>query len=250
MSRPRRPAAALEVDDLRAGYDRTEVLHGVSLQAGAGECIAIIGRNGAGKSTLLSAIAGFVRVSGGRVVLDQRDVTKIKGHARVRLGLASSMEGHRVFHPLSVKDNLEVAAFGGRIKGSEMRDEMSRVFDLFPILAQRSSQKAGTLSGGQQQMLAIAQSLMTRPSLLLLDEPSAGLAPKLVDELFAGLSRLATDRTLTLVIVEQVVADVLRIADRGYVLNLGQVAMQANASDLACDPEVVRAYIGQGVTTP
>jgi branched-chain amino acid transport system ATP-binding protein len=249
VTEPGRRAAELIVRDLRAGYGRTEVLHGVSVRAEPGECVTVLGRNGAGKSTLLNAIAGFVHVSGGSVELAGRDITRVKPHSRVGLGLSSTMEGHRVFHMQTVRDNLEIAAYGGGYGRSDKAREMSRVCELFPILAERFSQRASTLSGGQQQMLAIGQALMTRPSVLILDEPSAGLAPILVSDLFSSLSELAAERELTIVIVEQMVTEVLRISDRGYVLNLGEVVTEGSAHDLARDPAVIRAYIGQGFST-
>ncbi len=245
MSRQATGPGRLEVTDARACYDRTEVLHGVSIHAEPGECVAIVGRNGAGKSTLLNAIAGSVRLTRGSIRLGESDITRLKPHLRVRRGLGSTMQGHRVFQMQTVLDNLQIAGQGVGRKRSEVSPDIDRVYELFPILAERSGQKASTLSGGQQQMLAIAQTLMTRPSVLLLDEPSAGLAPLLVAELFRSLTRLTVENDLTILIVEQVVSDVLRIANRGYVLNLGEITLEGSSSELATNPEVLDTYIGR-----
>jgi branched-chain amino acid transport system ATP-binding protein len=247
MSSSNLSAGRLTVTDLRAAYGRTEVLHGVSIHADPGECVAVIGRNGAGKSTLLNAIAGSVKVTGGSIVLDDQELGKLKTYERVKLGLSSTMEGHRVFLRQSVRDNLEIAGYLNRHSREVVQDQIQQVCGLFPILAERWNQQAGALSGGQQQMLAIAQSLMTRPSLLLLDEPSAGLAPLLAAELFESLLRLVAEGTLTVVIDEQAESEVLRVATRGYVLNLGQVVTEASASTLMNDPDVADAYIGRMV---
>lgn len=239
-------AAHLQVRELRAAYGRTEVLHGVSIRAEPGECVAIVGRNGAGKSTLLSAIAGTVRVTGGSVTVGGAELSGLKPYQRVRLGLGSTMEGHRVFAQLTVEDNLIIAGRAGGRDKAEFGTDLCQVVELFPVLAEKAKRKAGTLSGGQQQMLAVGQALMTRPSVLLLDEPSAGLAPLLVTELFDALRRLLAREDLTVVIVEQAVSEVLRIVSRGYVLNLGSVAMEGTADELATDPEVASTYVGRG----
>lgn len=240
--------ARLEVRDARACYERTEVLHGVSIHADPGECVAIVGRNGAGKSTLLNAIAGSVRLTGGSVQLGDRDISRLKPHLRVRRGLGCTMQGHRVFQMQTVLDNLRIAGQGVGRRRLEISPDIDRVCELFPVLAERSAQKASTLSGGQQQMLAIAQTLMTRPSVLLLDEPSAGLAPLLIAELFRSLSKLTVENDLTIVIVEQVVSDVLRIANRGYVLNLGEITLEGSSNELATNPEVLDTYIGRATS--
>lgn len=245
MTRGADPAGRLEIRDVRAGYGGTEILHGVSLYAEPGECVAIVGRNGAGKSTLLNAIAGTVRVTGGAMRLGDVDLLNLKPHERVRRGLGSTMEGHRVFASMTVADNLAIAGRAGGRSPITFDADMERVLELFPILSDRADRKAATLSGGQQQMLAISQALMTRPSVILLDEPSAGLAPLLVTELFAGLQALLDSQDLTVVIVEQAVSQVLRIATRGYVLNLGSVVLEASASELANDPEVASTYVGR-----
>jgi branched-chain amino acid transport system ATP-binding protein len=243
------PGQALLVEDLRVAYGRTEVLHGVSISAAAGECVAVIGRNGAGKSSLLNAIAGVATMTGGSVRLDGHDITKLKPHQRVSRGLSLTMEQRRIFRLQSVTDNLEVAAVVAGARRPSLADEIDRVYTLFPVLKTKAKRPASTLSGGEQQMLAIAQSLMSRPSVLLLDEPSAGLAPKLVGEVFDTLALLRQEG-LTIVVVEQVVSEALRLASRGYVLNLGEVVLEGLSADLAVDPEVARVYLGHAAASP
>jgi branched-chain amino acid transport system ATP-binding protein len=224
-------------------YGRTEVLHGVSISVPAGECVAVIGRNGAGKSSLLNAIAGVATTTRGQVRMDGQDITRLRPDQRVSRGLSLTMEQRRIFRLQSVTDNLRVAAFVAGARRPSLPDEIDRVYTLFPVLKTKARRAASTLSGGEQQMLAIAQSLMSRPSVLMLDEPSAGLAPKLVGQVFDTLALLSSEG-LTIVIVEQVVAEALRIASRGYVLNLGEVVLEGSSADLAADPEVARVYLG------
>jgi branched-chain amino acid transport system ATP-binding protein len=237
------PGRALLVQDLRVAYGRTEVLHGVSISASAGECVAVIGRNGAGKSSLLNAIAGVATMTGGSVSIDGQDISRLKPHQRVGRGLSLTMEQRRIFRLQSVTDNLLVAAVVAGARRPSLAGEIDRVYALFPVLKNKAKRPASTLSGGEQQMLAIAQSLMSRPSVLMLDEPSAGLAPKLVGEVFDTLALLNREG-LTIVVVEQVVSEALRIASRGYVLNLGNVVLEGPSAELAANPEIARVYLG------
>jgi branched-chain amino acid transport system ATP-binding protein len=232
----------LDVDGLAAAYGAMEVVHGVSLEVRRGEVAVIIGANGAGKSTTLRAIAGLVRASRGRVGFEGRDLVGRPAHWIARHGIALVPEGRLIFPDQSVLDNLRLGAYGRRDGG--VAEDLERQLDRFPILRERRRQPAGTLSGGEQQMLAIARSLMARPRLLLLDEPSLGLAPRLVAEVFAALARLR-DESLTLLVVEQMAEAALEIADRGYVLERGRIVLAGRAGELARDERVARAYLGQ-----
>ncbi len=232
----------LDVDGLAAAYGAMEVVHGVSFQVARGEVAVIIGANGAGKSTTLRAIAGLVRASRGRVGLEGRDLVGRPAHWIARHGIALVPEGRLIFPDQSVLDNLRLGAYGRRDRG--VAEDLERQLDRFPILRERRRQPAGTLSGGEQQMLAIARSLMARPRLLLLDEPSLGLAPRLVAEVFAALARLR-EEGLTLLVVEQMAEAALEIADRGYVLERGRIVLAGRAGEIARDERVARAYLGQ-----
>ncbi|MEM8664347.1 MAG: ABC transporter ATP-binding protein, partial [Pseudomonadota bacterium] len=212
----------LSVSGLKVAYGRIEVLHGIDLEVRAGEAVAIIGANGAGKTTLMKAVAGILPPSAGCIVHEGEDITRMPAHLRVARGLALVPEGRQVFGPLSVRDNLRLGAFRGGVDRSGL-DEMEA---LFPILGERRHQAAGSLSGGQQQMLAIARALMSAPRLLLLDEPSMGLAPKIVEQIFVALDQKRREIGLTVVLVEQNVAAALRFADRGLVMETGRVALR------------------------
>jgi branched-chain amino acid transport system ATP-binding protein len=236
----------LEVEGLVAGYGKVRVLRGVSISVPRGRLVTLIGSNGAGKTTMLRALSGMIRPTGGRIVLGGEDITGLPSHAITRRGLAHSPEGRRVFASLSVADNLLLGAFprltGGRPRGDVRRDQ-ERMFEMFPRLAERRGQDAGTLSGGEQQMLAMARALMLNPEVLLLDEPSMGLAPRLVEEVFATIARLKAVRT-TMLLVEQFAAAALEVADYGYVLENGAVTMAGDAAALKGDPAVRAAYLG------
>ena len=232
----------LEVRDLTAAYGRMAVLHGVSLQVARGEMAVIIGANGAGKSTTLRAVAGLVAATRGEIRCEGRELVGRAAHRTARDGIALVPEGRLIFPDQSVLDNLRLGAYGRRDGG--VVEDIERQLDRFPILRERRRQPAGTLSGGEQQMLAIARSLMARPRLLLLDEPSLGLAPRLVDEVFAALARLR-EEGLTLVVVEQLAEAALAIADRGYVLERGRIVLAAPARELLRDERVARAYLGR-----
>ncbi|WP_108659023.1 ABC transporter ATP-binding protein [Acuticoccus kandeliae] len=231
----------LAVEDLSAAYGRIEVLHGVSLKVDPGEIVAIVGANGAGKTTLMKTIAGVHPAGGGRIRLDGEDVTRLPAHKRVGRGLSLVPEGRQVFAPLSVADNLALGAF--RSEGDVAADRAA-MEALFPILAERRAQTAGGLSGGQQQMLAIARAMMARPRLLLLDEPSMGLAPIVIKDIFRALAERHRSSGLTVLIVEQNVAAALSLADRGYVLETGRLVAEGRSEDLLADPAIQRAYLG------
>ncbi|HLI25522.1 MAG TPA: ABC transporter ATP-binding protein [Chloroflexota bacterium] len=234
-------APLLRIAELVVRYDRATVLHGISLAVEPGELVAIIGANGAGKTTTLRAIAGQIPVAGGQIVLAGRDVTPLPAHERARLGIALVPEGRRVFPRLSVEQNLRLGAYTRR--DGEVAADLARMGELFPVLAERARQPAGTLSGGEQQMLAIARALMARPRIVLMDEPSMGLAPRVVTEIYriiGSLKRMGT----TILLVEQNARKALRVADRGYVLETGRLTLEAPAAALAADPRVQRAYLG------
>ncbi|HYZ64749.1 MAG TPA: ABC transporter ATP-binding protein [Acetobacteraceae bacterium] len=236
----------LVVEGLVAGYGKVQVLHGLDLEVEEGRLVTLIGSNGAGKTTTLRALSGMIRPEAGRIVLDGKDITGLPSYAITRRGLAHSPEGRRVFAGLSVSDNLVMGAFprltGGRPRGDVSAD-LDRMFALFPRLKERRAQLAGTLSGGEQQMLAMARALMLNPSVLLLDEPSMGLAPRLVGEVFATIARLKEAR-VTMLLVEQFAAAALGVADFGYVLENGRLAASGPALALRNDPAVRAAYLG------
>ena len=236
----------LIVENLYAGYGKVQVLHGLSMQVPDGKLVTLIGSNGAGKTTTLRALSGMIQPTGGRISLGGADITGLPSHAITRRGLAHSPEGRRVFPTLSVADNLEMGAFprltGSRPRG-DVRGDQARMYELFPRLAERRAQLAGTLSGGEQQMLAMARALMLQPDVLLLDEPSMGLAPKLVEEVFATIVRLKAART-TMLLVEQFAAAALDVADYGYVMENGRLSASGDAQQLKDDPAVRAAYLG------
>lgn len=234
-------APLLEVRDLRAGYGAVEVLRGVSLAVGAGEIVALLGANGAGKSTLANTLSGLVRRFGGAVRFDGRDLSDAAAASVVDAGLVQVPEGRRVFPNLSVRENLLLGAYR---RGRARRDaNYERVLGLFPRLRERLAQAAGTLSGGEQQMLAIGRGLMAEPRLLVLDEPSLGLAPVIVDEMFALIRALNAEGT-GILLVEQNVAQSLEIAHRAYVLEQGAVRFEGLPDALLANPDLKRAYLG------
>jgi len=231
----------LKVDRLVSRYGRIEALHGVSLDVAAGEIVTLVGNNGAGKTTLLRAISGVQPVASGAVIFEGENINRMPAHVRVVRGIAQVPEGRQVFTPLSIEDNLRLGAFGR--KDAHVARDLERVYALFPVLHEKRGLLAGGLSGGQQQMLAIGRALMSNPRLLLLDEPSMGLAPVLVNQILATLTSLRTDG-VTILLVEQNVAAALAIADRAYVLETGRIALDGNAADLARDPRVRDTYLG------
>ena len=228
----------LEVDRLDSRYGRIPALSGVSLRVGAGELVALVGANGAGKTTLLRAISGVQPSWGGTIRFDGADLAPMHAQKRVKLGIVQVPEGRQVFAPMTVEDNLKLGAFA---RGA--RDGLARIFSIFPALADKRRALAGNLSGGQQQMLAIGRALMAEPRLLLLDEPSMGLAPRLVAEIFSRIAALKTLGT-TILLVDQNARAALGIADRGYVMETGRVVLSGSAHELLHDPQVQQAYLG------
>jgi branched-chain amino acid transport system ATP-binding protein len=233
----------LRLSGLRSGYGHVPVLHGVDLEVARGEVVTLVGANGAGKSTLLKTIVGLVHASAGEVRFSGADITRITPERAVRLGIALVPEGRMLFGPLTVEENLRLGAFSIKDGSAGYERDRSRVFELFPVLAERSTQTAATLSGGEQQMLAVGRALMSRPRLLLLDEPSLGLAPKVITEIFATLDRLRSEG-LTVLLVEQDVKVALKHADRGYVMRTGEIALAGSSADLLANDHVRLIYLG------
>ena len=232
----------LELDAVDAGYDGFQALFGVSLTVNAGEAVAVIGPNGAGKTTLMRVISGLVRPSGGTILMNGTDLATVAAHRIVELGIAHVPENRRLFAKMTVEDNLRMGAYmrGARAK---FRERLSFVYELFPRLAERRGQFAGTLSGGEQQMCAIGRGLMSEPRLLLLDEPSAGLAPVVVQQVFALVERIRAGG-LTVLIVEQNVHQVLRVVDRAYLLEAGTIRTSGAAAELMASGTIQEAYLG------
>jgi len=234
-------SALLAIDNLRAGYDETEVLRGVDLSVSAGEIVAVLGSNGVGKSTLNNTISGIVRASAGSIQFDGEAIEQEKPPAIVARGLIHVPEGRRIFPNMSVRENLDLGSY--RRAATHRARNRARVFDIFPRLHERRTQRAGTLSGGEQQMLAIGRGLMAEPKLLILDEPSLGLSPLLVEELFALIQRIHAEG-VSILLVEQNVVQSLDVADRAYILADGQFVMSGTAADIGDDPELKRTYLG------
>ena len=234
--------ALLELDGVHAGYGTIEVLKGISLHVDKGEIVTLIGSNGAGKTTTLRTIAGMVRPRAGRVTLEGVDLTTRPAHELVRLGLAHAPEGRRVFPRMTVRENLEMGAYT-RPDDAAKKEDFERVFELFPRLRERVSQVAGTLSGGEQQMLAIGRALMARPNILLLDEPSMGLAPLLVELIFKIIGDINA-LGVTILLVEQNALMALSVAHRGYVLQTGTIVLNDTAKSLGANEMVRKAYLG------
>jgi len=237
----------LSVDGVRVAYGAVVALEEVTLGVEAGEVVTVIGANGAGKTTLMKTIAGLLKAREGTISFAGNDITAMGAPAVVRQGVSLVPEGRQVFARMSVHENLLLGAYSG--DGGTLRGDMERGFDLFPRLRERRSQLAGTLSGGEQQMLAIARGLMSRPRLLLMDEPSLGLAPRLVRETFAVIESLRGQGT-TILMVEQMARMALRVSDRAYVLEHGRIVHQGASADLLDDPRVVGAYLGGRRTGP
>ncbi|HTJ25565.1 MAG TPA: ABC transporter ATP-binding protein [Candidatus Limnocylindria bacterium] len=234
--------ALLEVENLVARYGRITALEGISLTVEEGEIVTLIGANGAGKTTTLRSISGLVRAASGSIRFDGRDVTKLAPSAIVRAGIGHAPEGRRVFPRMTVRENLEIGAYTRRSR-AEIAADLEQALTAFPRLRERYEQKAGTMSGGEQQMLAMARALMSRPRLLLLDEPSLGLSPLLVQTIF-GVIREINARGTTILLIEQNASQALAVASRGYVLEVGRVAQSGRASDLAASEAVRAAYLG------
>lgn len=232
----------LSVDDVNTFYGSIHALRGITLEVGQGEIVALIGGNGAGKSTTLNSISGLVRPQSGQIRLDGEDLAKYKAHEIMAKGIVQVPEGRRIFARLTVTENLRMGAFVVKDKAA-IAERIERAFTLFPRLKQREHQVAGTLSGGEQQMLAMSRGLMSDPKVLLLDEPSMGLAPNLVDQIFDTISDLHSQGT-TILLVEQNAKKALEIADRGYVIETGQIVLSGRGEDLRDDESVQKAYLG------
>jgi len=236
----------LTIENLTAGYGKVQVLHGISIQVPKGKIVTLIGSNGAGKTTTMRAISGMIKPVSGRVSLAGQDITGLDSHQIAKRGLAHSPEGRRVFPTLSVLDNIRLGAFvrytNARPKG-DVEADLQKALEMFPRLKERTKQLAGTLSGGEQQMLAMARAVMLNPDVFLLDEPSMGLAPILVEEVFNIISRLKA-QGVTMLLVEQFAAAALKVADYGYVLENGRISVHGPADKLKDDPAVKAAYLG------
>jgi branched-chain amino acid transport system ATP-binding protein len=233
----------LEVKDLRVHYGAIEALRGISLEVSQGQVVALIGANGAGKTTTLRAVSKMLKPSTGAIRFQGEDVTRLPSHALVARGMAHAPEGRGIFLNLTVRENLDLGAYL-RTDRAGVAQDVDRAFTLFPILAERRSQVAGTLSGGEQQMLAVARALMSRPKLMLLDEPSLGLAPQVVERIF-GVLRDVNASGVALLLVEQNAHKALQLAHRAYVLETGNVVMQGTGKELLASPEVRKAYLGE-----
>ena len=233
----------LRINDVHASYEQSEVLRGVSLKVNQGEIVAIIGANGAGKTTTLMSISGLIKISKGGIFLEDRDLSNLPPHEIVRLGISQVPEGRRIFPRLTVLENLEMGAFLCKEK-QEIKNRLEMVYGYFPILAERSKQMGGTLSGGEQQMLAIGRALMSKPRLLLLDEPSLGLAPMIVSKIFEIIRKIRS-QGVTVLLVEQNARAALMLADRGYVMETGTISMTNDAKALAADQRIREAYLGE-----
>jgi len=236
------PETVLDLRDVHSYYGRIHALQGVSLEVRRGEVVTLIGANGAGKTTILKTITGLLHARSGTVTFEGKDVTQVPAHDLVRAGIGHAPEGRRVFSRLTVLENLQMGAFTRT--QAEGREELERVYTLFPRLKERATQRGGSLSGGEQQMLAIGRALMAKPRVLLLDEPSLGLAPILVQQIFAIIREINAAGT-TILLVEQNALQALKVAQRGYVLQTGRVILSDTAERLAANPDVRKAYLGE-----
>ena len=235
----------LEIKDLRVHYGKIEAIKGVSVRVNQGEIVTLIGANGAGKTTILKTISGLRPISSGSITFDGKDINKIPAHKRVDLGISQVPEGRGIFPGMSVLENLEMGKFNRKDRKSEMQEDLDRIYFLFPRLKERTGQAGGTLSGGEQQMLAIGRALMARPKVLLLDEPSMGLAPQMIANIFRIITEI-NKQGVTILLVEQNAQQALQRAHRAYILETGNVTKEAKAADLLNDPAVREAYLGTG----
>jgi branched-chain amino acid transport system ATP-binding protein len=231
-----------EVKEIDVFYGDAQALYGLSLQVREGEVVTLVGANGAGKTTTLRAISGLRPVARGEIVFEGRSLVGVPAHRRAELGIALVPEGRELWPQLTVRENLELGAYGKAAR-SHLSESLERVYELFPVVKERSRQVAGSMSGGEQQMVAIARALMTRPRLLMLDEPSLGLAPVVVAQVFDTIQRLHAEG-LTILLVEQNLKKALEMADRGYVVETGSISIQGTAADLLADPTIRSAYLG------
>ena len=235
----------LEVKDLHVHYGKIEAIKGVSIVVNEGEIVTLIGANGAGKTTMLKTISGLRPASSGQIIFNGQDITSVPAHKRVDLGLSQAPEGRGIFPGMTVLENLEMGKFHRHDRKSEMSEDLEKIYTLFPRLKERTSQAGGTLSGGEQQMLAIGRALMARPKVLLLDEPSMGLAPQMIANIFRIITEI-NKTGVTILLVEQNAQQALQRAHRAYILETGNVVKEAKASDLLNDPAVRAAYLGTG----
>jgi branched-chain amino acid transport system ATP-binding protein len=235
--------AMLEVHDLHVAYGKIQAVKGISFTVDAGQVVTLIGGNGAGKTTTLQTLSGILRPASGRVVFEGEDITAVPAHEIVRKGIAHSPEGRRIFPRMTVQENLELGAFIRRDPDGVKADQQ-RIFDLFPVLSERASQAAGTLSGGEQQMLAMGRALMSRPRLLMLDEPSMGLSPIMMQRILSTVSELKEQGT-TILLVEQNAQAALSLADSAYVIETGHIALSGTGAELLSNDDVRKAYLGE-----
>jgi branched-chain amino acid transport system ATP-binding protein len=235
--------ALLEVEDLRVAYGKIETVKGISFKVDAGQVVTLIGTNGAGKTTTLRTLSGLLKPSGGSIRFEGKDLSKVPAHKVVSLGLAHSPEGRHIFPRMSIEDNLRLGAYLRDDKAGIAQD-IQRAYDLFPILGERRRQAAGTLSGGEQQMLAMGRALMSRPKLLMLDEPSMGLSPIMMQKIMATITELKSQGT-TILLVEQNAQAALSLADQGYVMEVGKITLTGSGQELLHDESVRKAYLGE-----
>lgn len=235
----------LELKAVSSGYGMNDVLHSINLEVNKGEIVSVIGANGAGKTTLMRTISGVLKQTNGEIRFEKRNITKVPAYQRVELGLVQVPEGRKIFGPLSVLENLELGYFSKRKLGKKtFQERLDYVYHLFPILKERKDQKAGSLSGGQQQMLAIGRALMNEPKLLLLDEPSLGLSPLIVEQIFDVLENL-NKQGLSILLVEQNAIEALRLSHRAYLMENGRIVLEGSSADLLHDSRVLSVYLGE-----
>ncbi|MEO1191664.1 MAG: ABC transporter ATP-binding protein [Pseudomonadota bacterium] len=234
----------LQIQGLETFYGSIQALHGVDMEVAEGEIVTLIGANGAGKSTLLMTICGNPKARSGSIVYEGQDVTRLPTNEIMRLGIAQSPEGRRIFPRMTVMENLQMGSI--MVGPDHFEEDLAKVFDLFPILKERQRQRGGTLSGGEQQMLAIGRALMSRPRLLLLDEPSLGIAPLIVKRIFAAIAKINAEEKVTIFLVEQNAHHALRLAHRGYVMVNGRIQLTGSGKELLANPEVRAAYLEGG----
>ena len=235
----------LNISKVETFYGNIQALRGVDVKVNDGEIVALIGSNGAGKSTLLMTISGVNKAATGEIVFDKKNISNLPPHDIVNLGISQVPEGRRIFSRLTVEDNLRLGASVNQ-KGKNFNQDAKEVYDLFPVLKDRLSQRGGTLSGGEQQMLAIGRALMAKPRMLLLDEPSLGIAPKLVNQIFASIKNINKEKGVTVFLVEQNAKKALELADRGYVIVNGNINLEGSGKDLLNNPDVQAAYLEGG----
>ena len=235
----------LDISKVETFYGNIQALRGVDVKVNEGEIVALIGSNGAGKSTLLMTVSGVNKASSGEIVFDSKNIANLPPHDIVNLGISQVPEGRRIFAKLTVEDNLRLGASVNE-KGKNFDQDSKDVYDLFPVLKDRLSQRGGTLSGGEQQMLAIGRAMMARPRMLLLDEPSLGIAPKLVNQIFLAIKNINKEKKVTVFLVEQNAKKALELADRGYVLVNGKISLEGVGKDLLNNPDVQAAYLEGG----